>query len=123
MRKLAALLVALTPAIAGADHTITKGSSWDCGKDPIVKLGRGKLKLKLTGECKAIHVGSAKNVLDIESVDELHVTGGMNTIVVGTIAAIDLGGAKNVVRWKKAKSGDKPTVHDGAAGNAVLQAK
>ena len=123
MRKLAVLAIALAPAVAGAEYTIEKGTSWDCSKDPVVRLGGGKQKIKFTGQCKTIRVDHNKNVLDIESVDELHVGGTVNTIDVGTVGAIDFRGDKNVVRWKKVKTGDKPAVRDKGRGNAVLQAK
>jgi len=89
----------------------------------LVSLGNGKLKIKFTGTCTTINVGSGENTLDIESVDTLNVGGGKNKITIGTVDTIHLGGAKNVVRWKKAKTGDKPTIQDGAAGNDVAQAK
>src|SRR2546421_7321 len=123
MNKLICLLLVLTPALASADKNLTSGASWDCKKDPVVSLGNGKLKIKFTGTCTTINVGSGENTLDIESVDTLNVGGGKNKITIGTVDTIHLGGAKNVVRWKKAKTGDKPTIQDGAAGNDVAQAK
>ena len=123
MTRIAILVFVLVPAVAGADKEFSKGTTWDCKKDPVIKIGNGKGNYTFKGECKTIEIGSGKNTVKIESVDALIVGGGENHITVGTVGSITLGGAKNVVRWKKAKNGDSPDLRDGAAGNDVAQVK
>ena len=119
MSKLVCLLLVLTPALAGADTALTRSTTWDCKKDPVVRITQGMTRITFKGECKTIAVGSGKNTLTIESVDTLDVGGAMNEITVGTVGTILLTGAKNVVHWTSAKSGDKPKVADTAVGNVV----
>ena len=104
-------------AIAGSQKLQQRGKIW------LVPSQNGKGTYTFKGACTSVRIGSGKNTVKIESVDSLDVGGGENKVTVGTVGSIKLAGAKNVVRWKKAKTGDKPTVDDGAAGNDVAHAK
>lgn len=124
MTKLALLLV-LVPAIAAADKTYTggKGATWDCKKDPTIYINHGSGKYTFTGDCKSIHINGGKNTLVIASVDALTLSGGKNKVTIGTVDSIKIEGADNQITWKKAKSGDKPTVDGQGANEQVSQAK
>lgn len=111
------------PSVAHADKNLEKGSSWNCKKDPVVHIGNGDGKYTFTGACKVISVGGGGNTLTIESVDLLDVGGAENTITVGTVGTIDVGGADNKITWKKAKTGDKPTLKGQPDKNTLSQAK
>jgi hypothetical protein len=142
MNKLALLiaLVAVPSLSFGDDKKLEKGGTYDCAKDPAVSIGNGKGTYTFKGKCKSISVGGGMNTLTIESVDHLHVGGGMNTINVAmaeavhiggakntlkfdTVGAIDVGGADNTITWKKAKTGDKPTLKGQPDKNKITQAK
>jgi Protein of unknown function (DUF3060) len=123
MKIIACLIIALTPALAHADKKLEKGSAWDCKTDPVVHIGNGMGKYTFTGECKTISVGGGANTITAESVETLDVSGASNTITVGTVGTINVGGAANKITWKKAKSGDKPTLKGQPDKNTITQAK
>ena len=123
MKKVIALLVAITPAVAFADKDLAKSGAWDCKKDPVVKIGNGKGKYTFKGECKLISLGGGENTLTIESVDTLQIGSGKNVITVGTVDTIDVAGADNKITWKKAKTGDAPTLKGQPDKNTITQAK
>jgi hypothetical protein len=125
MKKLAALLVVLAPAFAYADKTFTggKGATWDCKKDPVVHINHGNGKYTFKGTCTTIDFGGGENTITIEAVDTLVVGSASNTITVGTVDTIDVGGSGNKITWKKAKTGDKPTLKGQPEKNTVTQAK
>jgi hypothetical protein len=123
MKRIAILLLVLAPGLAAADKSLDKGTAWDCKKDPVVSIGNGKGKYTFKGACTSISVGGGENTLTIEAVDTLQVGGGKNTITVGTVDTIDVGGAGNTITWKKAKSGDKPTMKGQPDKNTITQAK
>jgi hypothetical protein len=89
----------------------------------VVHIGNGRGKYTFTGACKTISVGGGSNTLAIESVETLDVGGAKNTITVGTVGTIDVGGSDNKITWKKATSGDKPTLKGQPDKNTVTQGK
>ena len=122
MTRLVAFLMVVTPVVASADKDLEKSGVWDCKKDPVVSIGNGDGKYTFKGKCKTISVAGGENKLTIESVDTLDVAGAENTITVGTVDVIDVGGSDNKITWKKAKSGDKPTLKGQPDKNTVTQA-
>jgi len=106
MKPLATLLIAITPLVAHADKTFTKGKggTWDCNKDPVVDINHGKANYKLTGTCKTVNINGGQNTLSIESVESLNVTGAQNTITIGTVASVNVVGSENKITYKKATS-------------------
>jgi len=123
VKRIAILLLVLAPGLAAADKSLDKGTTWDCKKDPVVSIGNGKGKYTFKGACTSISIGGGENTLTIESVDTLEIGGGKNKITVGTVDTIDVGGAGNTISWKKAKSGDKPTMKGQPDKNTITQAK
>ena len=123
MKIIVSLIVALTPALVHADKSLEKGAAWSCKTDPVVHIGNGDGKYTFTGACKRISVGGGGNTLAIESVETLDVGGSENTITVGTVGTINVGGSDNKITWKKAKSGDKPTLKGQPDMNTIKQAK
>ena len=117
------LMIALVPSVAAADKELAKGQTWDCKKDPVVHIGNGKGTYTFKGTCTSISVGGGQNKLTIEAVGTLDVGGAKNTIKVGTVDTIDVGGAGNTITWKKAKSGDKPTLKGQPDKNKIDKAK
>jgi hypothetical protein len=55
--------------------------------------------------------------------NEVEVNGASNSITIDVVASIVLNSADNVVRWKKAARGEKPSVVDESTGNKVEQVK
>ena len=123
MKLLVALLITVAPIAARADKALQKDGAWDCKKDPVVHIGNGDGKYKFTGPCKLIAVDGGENTLTIESVDTLEVGGAENKITVGTVGTIDVGGADNTITWRKARSGDKPTLKGQPDKNKISQGK
>jgi hypothetical protein len=123
MKHLVALLITLAPAAAVADKALEKSGAWDCKKDPVVHIDNGAGKFRFTGPCKLISVGGGQNTLAIEAVETLEVGGAENTITVGTVGTIDVGGSDNTITWKKARSGDKPTLKGQPDKNKISQGK
>jgi hypothetical protein len=140
MKTIVWLLLIVAPALAVADKSLDKGTTWDCKKDPVVTIGTGAGKYVFKGACTRILLGGGQNKLDIESVatldvgggvntiavgtvDTLNVGGANNTITVGTVGTIDVGGAGNKITWKKAKDGDKPTLRGQPDKNTIAQGK
>ena len=123
MKHLVWLLVFVAPGIAIADKSLDEEGAWDCKKDPVVSIGNGAGKYTFKGACKRISVGGGENKITIESVDTLDVGGAENTITVGTVGTIDVGGADNKITWKKAKTGDKPTIKGQPDKNKITQKK
>jgi len=125
MSKLIFAIAIMIPALAAADKNFQsgKGATWDCKTDPTVAINHGSGSYTFKGECKAININGGHNKLTIESVGELDVNGASNTITVTTVATINLVGADNKITWKKAKTGDKPTISTVGTGNNVTQGK
>jgi hypothetical protein len=123
MKRIAILLVVLAPAVAAADKDLSKSTTWDCKKDPVVHIGHGSGTYTFTGACASITVEGGKNMVMIEAVDRLEIVGDKNTIAVGTIDTIDVTGARNAITWKKAKSGDQPTTTGQPESNKITRAK
>ena len=123
MKTLLLLTALLLPAAAHADKSLEKSGAWDCAKDPVVHIGNGAGKYTFKGTCTTIDVGGGMNTLTIEAVDTLSVGGASNTITVTTVGTIDVGGSGNKITWKKAKSGDKPTMKGQPDKNTISQAK
>jgi len=112
----------------------------DCTKTPTWSTGNGGGSFKFTGTCKKISVGGGENSLWIQSaatvdvgggenrlfinsVDLLDIGGAENQIAVNTVGTISVGGADNQITWKKAKSGDKPTLKGQPDKNTIVQVK
>ena len=123
MNRIVCLLLALVPATSFADKTFTKGTTWDCKKDPVVAINHGGGSYTLKGECTTVAINGGGVTLKAEAIDELDVNGGGCKVTVGTVATININGASNKVTWKTAKSGDKPEVNVNGAENKVDQAK
>jgi len=120
---IAVLVLAPTLALADKDFTGGKGTTWDCKKDPTVNINHGKGTYTFKGECKGININGGHNTLTIESVAELNINGASNTVNVASVGTINLVGADNKITWKKAQSGDKPTVSTVGDNNSVKQGK
>ena len=126
MIKLAFLAIALAPAVAHADKSFNKAgqaTTWDCAKDPVVRINHGSGTYTFTGACTSIKVNGGNHTITIESVDELSVNSGGCTISVGTIGVLRVNGAGNTITWKNAKSGDNPETHVNGSGNKIDHAK
>ena len=126
MRTLLIALILVTPlSLARADKDFTggKGATWDCKTDPSVNINHGKGTYTFKGECKHINVNGGHNTLTIENVGELDINDASNTVNVTTVGTINLVGADNKITWKKAQSGDKPTISTVGDNNKVTQAK
>ncbi len=126
MRGLILLLLVSSPAIADdkvAVKKLAKGGAIDCAKDPHVSIGNGMGTYTFKGTCASISVGGGMNTLTIESVDVLDVGGAKNTITVDTIGTVKVTGAMNTIAWKKAKTGDKPTLKGQPDKNTITLSK
>ena len=123
MRRIA-FLIALVPAIAHADKVFKKAENetWDCAKDPKVRITQDKGTFGFLGECKSITVVGKKNVLSIASTTKVVVGGSGNLVQIEEVGTIAVSGKNNQVTWVKAKSGDKPKITKGR-GNSVEQKK
>jgi len=117
-----------------------KATAIDCKKKPNWSTGDGDGSYRFTGPCKKISVGGGENRLWIqsaetvdlggggnkvfaESINLLDIGGSENSVAVGTVGTISVGGADNTVTWKKAKSGDKPTMKGQPQMNKIVQVK
>jgi len=127
IRILALVLVIglLVPALASADKSFSKGTgeTWDCSQDPVVRISTNKGTFGLLGECKSVSVSGTKNAVSIASVTKLAVSGSDNVVEVDEAGAINASGIRNAVKWKKAKTGDKPKISKSGSGVHVDQAK
>ncbi len=123
MKKIICALCLLTPALASADKSFTKGATWDCAKDPVVAINQGGGSYTFKGQCKQININGGGVTIKADTVDELNVNGGSCKVTLGTVDTINVNGATNKITWKKAKSGDKPTVNVNGADNKIDQAK
>jgi hypothetical protein len=121
MRTLLVLALLAVPALARADKTFSKGKgeTWDCAKDPVVRIVMSKGTFGFIGECKRISVTGSKNVLSVASVGKIAITGADNMVDIEEVDAIAVSGARNHVSWQKAKTGDKPKVAKSGSGNSV----
>ena len=119
------LVLALCHGVAGADKTFTKGTgeTWDCAKDAVVTIKTAKGTYGFLGECKRISIAAGKNAVSIASVAKLVVGGSDNVVDVEQVDAITVTGVKNTVTWKKALTADKPKISAGSKTNHVTQAK
>jgi hypothetical protein len=124
MRLSLVLALALVPAVASADKTFSdgRGGSWDCAKDPVVKIAipKGGGTFTVTGACKSAEITGGDVILHIAAVESLTITGGGNAVDVGEVETISISGAGNKVMWKKAK-GDKPTTNVIGNNNTVAR--
>ena len=123
MRSIALLLV-LVPAVAHADKVFKKAENetWDCATDPMVKITQDKGTFGFLGECKRITVVGKKNVLSIASATKVVVGGSGNLVQVEEVDTIAVSGKSNQITWGKAKRGEKPKITKGR-GNSVEQKK
>ena len=123
MRRIA-LLIALLPAVAHADKVFKKAENetWDCATDPNVKITQDKGTFGFLGECKRITVVGKKNVLSIASATKVVVGGSGNLVQIDEVDTIAVSGKNNQITWGKAKKGDKPKITKGK-GNSVEQKK
>ena len=127
MRSVMMLGVVLVASSAAADRVrvtqLEKSATVDCTKDPHVASSNGMGTYTFKGACQRITVGGGVNTLTIEAVETLVISGAKNTVAVGTVGTIDVSGAMNAVTWKKAKTGDKPTLKGQPNKNTIAQAK
>jgi hypothetical protein len=122
MRLSFVVALALVPAVASADKTYSdgKGGTWDCTKDPVIKITKGGGTYTVTGACKSVEITGGDVILHAAAVEALTITGGGNMVDVGEVEAITVNGAGNKVTWKKAK-GDKPTTNVIGNNNTVAR--
>jgi DUF3060 family protein len=122
--RLVALLILLAPAVVHAEKVFKKAENetWDCAKDPVVRISQDKGTFGFLGECKRITVSGKKNVLSIASVTKVVVGGASNLVQIEEVDAIAVSGKGNQITWTKAKNGDKPKITKGR-GNTVDQKK
>ena len=125
MIRIITLVLVLAPALASADKSFSKGTgeTWDCSQDPVVRISTNKGTFGLLGECKSVSVSGNKNAVSIASVTKLSVSGSDNVVEVDEAGAISASGIRNAVKWKKAKTGDKPKISKSGSGVHVDQAK
>ena len=125
MLKLAALLVAVTPAIALADKDFTEGSgaSYDCSEDPIVNINHDSGSYTLTGTCSEIHLNGGNLHVTIAETKQLAINGDGNVVKIHTVGEILVNGGNNNVRWKHARSGRRPAVAANGERNSVARSK
>jgi hypothetical protein len=119
--------VVLVATSAAADQVrvtqLEKSATVDCAKDPHVSISNGMGTYTFKGACQRITVGGGVNTLTIESVAFLDIGGAKNTVTVDTVGTITVTGAMNSITWKKAKTGDKPTLKGQPNKNTIVQAK
>jgi hypothetical protein len=122
--RLLVLVILLLPAIAHAEKVFKKAENetWDCAKDPVVRIAQDKGTFGFLGECKRITVTGKKNVLSIASVTKVVVGGSGNLVQIEEAGTIAVSGKNNQITWTKAKTGDKPKITKGR-GNTVEQKK
>ena len=121
MRISFVLALVLVPAVASADKEYAGAkATWDCDKDPVIKITKGSGTYTFTGACKSIDVQGGDNTLHITTVESINVIGGGNVIDIGEVQAISVNGAGNKIIWKKAKN-DKPTVNVIGNNNTVAR--
>lgn len=116
----------LVSSTAVADKVVVakpKPGAVDCSKTPNVSIGNGMGTYTFKGACASISVGGGMNTLTIESVDTLDIGGAKNTITVETVGTVNVTGAMNTIAWKKAKTGDKPTLKGQPDKNTITQSK
>lgn len=121
--KLTALVIGFfiaAPAAADADKVFKKAAdeTWDCAKDPVVRIVQDKGTFGFLGECKRITVTGKKNVLSIASAQKVVVGGRSNLVQIEEVGTIAVSGRGNQITWARAKSGDKPKITKGG-GNSV----
>jgi hypothetical protein len=106
------LVLVLAPSLAGAEKVFKKATNetWDCAKDPVVRISQDKGTFGFLGECKRITVSGKNNVLSIASVKKVVVSGRSNLVQVEEVGTIAVSGRGNQVTWTKALSGDKPKI-------------
>jgi hypothetical protein len=121
MKKKIQLLLLVCVGAASAD-TFSNQSTWDCKKDPVPHISHSRGKFAFTGECTSIFIPTGKNQVTAESVERLVVDGGANTITVDAVGSIEVNGGGNTITWKKAKSGDKPTIKGDVGKNTITHA-
>jgi hypothetical protein len=119
-----ALALVLASGIARADKTFTKGKgeTWDCSKDAVVTVKTAKGTYGFFGECKKITIANGKNAVSIATTGKLVVSGSDNMIDVEQVDAITVTGARNKITWKKAGTGDAPKITP-AKSKQVVKAK
>lgn len=125
MKRLLVLAI-LVPSLAHAEKTFTggKGATWNCDKqDKVIHINHGRGKYTFKGACTRIDFGGGENTITIEAVDTLVVGSAKNVITVGTVGTIDVGGEGNKITWKKARTGDKPTLQGQPDKNTIAQGK
>jgi hypothetical protein len=114
----------LVSSTAFADKVVVakpKPGTVDCAKTPHVSIGNGMGTYTFKGACESISVGGGMNTLTIESVDTLEIGGAKNK--VETVGTVNVTGAMNTIAWKKAKTGDKPTLKGQPDKNTITQTK
>ena len=108
----AAIACLVSSSIAHADkiYRTGRGATWDCKQDPIVSILHGNGKYTFTGACKSITLTGGNNTLTIGTTDSISITGAHNKVAIDTVDAINIVGSHNTVTYKSAAHGDKPSV-------------
>lgn len=121
MLKLAALIVALTPALSLADKNFVAGTggTHDCADDPIVNIAHGEGTYTITGACKEINVSGDHLHLLIAETGALMMNGSGNEVSLGAVRAILVNGDGNRIRWKTAKGGPRPSTDANGSDNTI----
>ena len=109
---LAVALIIAAPALAAAEKVFKKAENetWDCAKDAVVRIAQDKGTFGFLGECKRITVTGKKNVLSLASATKVVVGGTSNLVIIEEVDTIAVSGRGNQVTWAKAKKGDKPKI-------------
>ena len=68
-------------------------------------------------------INGGHNTLVVEAVASLEINGASNTITAASVDTIAINGADNKITWKKAKTGDAPTLKGQPDKNTITQAK
>src|ERR1041384_3369789 len=118
---IAAIAWIASSSVANADKVFRagKGTTWDCGKDPVVSILHGNATYTFKGSCTSITLTGGNNKLTIEGVGSLSITGAHNNIAIDTVESIAIVGSDNTVTYKAAAHGDAPSVSKVGSNNTV----
>lgn len=111
MRPLTLVVLALSIAGVSTVEAQTKLTvsgqkrSIACGSGETVQIVGQRNTLTVTGECRKVDISGAKNIVSIEAVGSIEVTG-----------------TDNEITWQRATNGDNPRVSTNGAGNTITRA-
>lgn len=102
---------------AGTSLELTTSGDFDCaGRDVVVDAGA--LTVTLTGTCRRVEISGDAGVFEIGGARELVIGGLGNVVKIDEVESIELTGDGNVITWTTSPGGE-PTVVDSAVGNLV----